>query len=214
MNKEKQRRRILSFLQGKGGKDADAFCVYQWIERCHFEGWWDLALSLAQSVPPNSLNQDYHKRLNYLFSDCRHNLKTTRDTKVGPKRRYIRRIPSECSGKVHPLPDLMFENSSRETLRQIYSVLFYMNSYDGDFPDAVRWSMRVLNVNDYQTVCDKCARRFAGTVYRFKESYDSGDILQKLDMKFGLSPNDYMIFKDLLEGEKSYVIGQKAYTNE
>lgn len=202
MNKEKQRRRILGFLQGKGDKDVDAFCGYQWIERCHFEGWWDLALSLTQSVPPNSLNQDYHKRLNYLLSDCRHNLKKTRET----------RVPTESSGKVYALPDLKFENSSRETLRQIYSVLFYMKSYDADFPNAVRWAMKVLNVNDYQTVCDKCARRFAGTVDNFKDWYESGDMLQKIDMKFILSPNDYIIFKDLLEGEKKYGIGQKAYT--
>lgn len=212
MNKEKQRRRILGFLQGKGGKDVDAFCVYQWIERCHFEGWWDLALSLTQSVPPNSLNQDYHKRLNYLLSDCRHNLKKTRETTVAPKREYIRRVATESSGKVYALPDLKFENSSREALRQIYSVLFYMKSYDADFPNAVRWAMKVLNVNDYQTVCDKCARRFAGTVDNFKDWYESGDMLQKIDMKFILSPNDYIIFKDLLEGEKKYGIGQKAYT--
>ena len=214
MNKEKQKRRILGFLQGKGGKDIDAFCVYQWIERCHFEGWWDLALSLTQSVPPNSLNQDYHKRVNYLLSDCRHNLKKARETTVVPKRRYIRGVPTESSDKVRPLPDLKFENSSRETLRQIYSVLFYMKSFDADFPNAVRWTMRVLNVNDYQTVCDKCARRFAGTVDNFKDWYESGDMLQKLDMKFSLSPNDYIIFKDLIEGEKKYGIGHKAYTNE
>ena len=214
MNKEKQRRRILGFLQGKGGKDVDAFCVYQWIERCHFEGWWDLGLSLTQSVPPNSLNQDYHKRLNYLLSDCRHNLKKARETTVVPKRMYIRRVPTESSGKAHPLPDLKFENSKRETLRQIYSVLLYMKSYAADFPKAVRWAMKVLNVNDYQTVCDKCARRFAGTVDNFKDWYESGDMLQKLDMKFGLSPTDYMIFKDLLEGETKYGIGHKAYPNE
>jgi hypothetical protein len=199
MNKEKQRGHILGFLQGKGGKDVDAFCIYQWIERCHFEGWWDLALSL--SIPPNSLNQDYHKRLNYLLSDCRQRLKTDRETKAAPVRRYIRRIPAESSGKSHPLPELRFENSSRETLRQIYSVISYMKAYAADFPDAVRWTMRVLNVNDYQTVCDKCARRFAETVDNFRSWYQTGEMLQKLDQKFGLSPNDYTIFKNLLEGE-------------
>jgi len=214
MNKEKQRRRILGFLRGKGVKDIDAFCVYQWIERCHFEGWWDLALSLTQSVPPNSLNQDYHKRLNYLLSDCRDNLKTVRETTVVPKRKYTRRVPIRSSGKVSALPDLTFENSRRETLRQIYSVLFYMKSYDADFPNAVRSTMAALSVNDYQTVCDKCARRFAGTVDNFKDWYASGGILQKLDMKFGLSPNDYIKFKELLGDEKRYGIGHKANINE
>ena len=201
MNKESQKRKILNFINKKTAKDIDAFCIYQWIERCHFEGWWVLALSL--SVPPNSLNQDYHKRLNYLLSECRHNLKKTREKTVFPKRRYLRRSPIEPPGKVYSLPDLNFENSKKETLRQIYSVIFYMKSNDPDFPNAVRWTMETLNVNDYQTVCDKCARRFAGTADSFKDWYVSGDILQKLDMKFGLSPNDFMIFKGLLEGEKN-----------
>jgi len=204
MNTEKQRRQILSFLQGKGVTDVDAFCVYQWIERCHYEGWWDLGVSLTQNVPPNSLKQDYHKRLNYLLSDCRDNLKKTQETTVTPKRRYIRKIPTKSSGKMHPFSDLKFENRARETLRQIFSVLFYMKSYNADFPNAVRWTMRVLNVSDYQTVCDKCARRFAGTVDNFKCWYDSGEILQSLDMKFGLTARDYTIFKDLLKGNKKY----------
>ena len=202
MNRESQKRKILKFINKKIAKDIDAFCVYQWIERCHFEGWWDLALSLTQSVPPNSLNEDYHKRLNYLLSDCRHKLKIAQETTIAPKRRYVRRVPTEFSGKSSVFPELKFENRSRETLRQIYSVLFYIKSYDADFPDAVRWTMRVLNVNDYQTVCDKCARRFAGTVENFRNWYESGEVLQELDMKFGLSPNDYMIFKALLEGKK------------
>jgi hypothetical protein len=199
MNKESQKRKIVKFLNNGMARDIDAFCIYQWIERCHFEGWWDLALSL--SVPPNSLNQDYHKRLNYLLSDCRQQLKAERETKAAPVRRYIRTMHTEVALRGSSLPERRFENSARETLRQIYSVIFYMKSHGADFPDAVRWTMRVLNVNDYQTVCDKCARRFAGTVDNFKAWYQAGDILQKLDNKFGLSPNDYMIFKSLLEGE-------------
>jgi hypothetical protein len=73
MNKEKQKRQIELFLSGKGGQDVDAFCVYQWIERCHFQKWWDRALKLAPNVPPNSLDQHYHKRLDFLLSDCRNN---------------------------------------------------------------------------------------------------------------------------------------------
>ncbi|MBC8466705.1 MAG: hypothetical protein H8D55_02590 [Deltaproteobacteria bacterium] len=74
MNKEKQKRQIRMFLDGKGGKDVDAFCIYQWIERCHFHSWWDYALRLAPSVPPNSLDQHYHKRLDFLVSECRKSL--------------------------------------------------------------------------------------------------------------------------------------------
>ena len=91
MNKEKQKRRIIRFLQGRGPRDVDTFCVYQWIERCHFEEWWDLALSLGQSVPPNSLSRDYHKRLDYLLSECRHNLERARKERPVPQRRYIQR---------------------------------------------------------------------------------------------------------------------------
>ena len=74
MNRENQRRKIRRFLQGKGKKDLDAFCIYQWIDRCHYEGWWDLALELAPNLPPNSLNNDYHKRLEFLLIECGKNL--------------------------------------------------------------------------------------------------------------------------------------------
>lgn len=76
MNRESQKRKIRRFLEGKGKKDLDAFCIYQWIDRCHYEGWWDLALQLAPNLPPNSLNHDYHKRLGYLLSECGKNLKS------------------------------------------------------------------------------------------------------------------------------------------
>jgi hypothetical protein len=207
MNKERQRWRINSFLQGKGSKDIDSFCVYQWIERCHFEEWWDLALSLSRNVPPNSLNDEYHKRLNYLVSFCR--------DKRSPKRKYIRTIITDPSGRQHVLPELKFENASKETLHQIYAVIFYLtNSNDSKFQNAVRWSMKVLNINHYSTVCAKCTTRFAGTVNNFENWYESGEILQKLDMKFCLSTNDFMLFKDLLEGKKKDRIGHKTYTNE
>ncbi|RLC07108.1 MAG: hypothetical protein DRH43_11980, partial [Deltaproteobacteria bacterium] len=78
MNKEKQRRQILRFLKGKGNRDVDAFCIYQWIERCHFHGWWDLTLNLATSIPPNSLDSHYHKRLDFLLAECRRNLENTK----------------------------------------------------------------------------------------------------------------------------------------
>lgn len=74
MNKEKQKRQIDLFLSEKGSKEVDAFCVYQWIERCHFQEWWDRAVKLAPKIAPNSLDQHYHKRLDFLLSECRTNL--------------------------------------------------------------------------------------------------------------------------------------------
>jgi hypothetical protein len=76
MNRESQSQKIRRFLEGKGKKDIDAFCIYQWIDRCHFEGWWDMALALAPSLPPNSLNHDYHKRLEFLLTEAGKNLKS------------------------------------------------------------------------------------------------------------------------------------------
>ncbi|MBI4596106.1 MAG: hypothetical protein HY730_06975 [Candidatus Tectomicrobia bacterium] len=73
MNEEIQRRKIIKFLKGKINKDIDVFCVYQWIDRCHFHGWWDLGMKLSPSVPPNSLDKHYHQRLDFLIRECRSN---------------------------------------------------------------------------------------------------------------------------------------------
>lgn len=74
MNEESERRQILRFLKGKGTKDVDAFCLYQWVERCHFHRWWKLGIQIGTAIPPNSLKEDYFKRLNYLLADCRNSL--------------------------------------------------------------------------------------------------------------------------------------------
>ncbi|HUT70871.1 MAG TPA: hypothetical protein VMW89_09360 [Desulfatiglandales bacterium] len=71
MNRESQKRKIRRFLGGKGKRDLDAFCIYQWIDRCHYEAWWDLALALRPSIPPNSLGEHYDKRLDYLLRECK-----------------------------------------------------------------------------------------------------------------------------------------------
>lgn len=75
MNQDYQCRQIQRFLKGRGKKDIDTFCIYQWIERCHFHGWWELGVRLGSSIPPNSLPQEYHKRVDYLLSECRTKLK-------------------------------------------------------------------------------------------------------------------------------------------
>jgi hypothetical protein len=71
MNRDSQKRKISRFLEGKGKKDLDAFCIYQWIDRCHYEGWWDICVNLGNYIPPNSLNYHYHKRLDFLLDQCR-----------------------------------------------------------------------------------------------------------------------------------------------
>jgi hypothetical protein len=78
MNEESQHRKILSFLDKRSNKDIDNFCIFQWIERCHFQGWWGLAIELAVHVPPNSLDRDYHKRLDFILKDCREKLSERR----------------------------------------------------------------------------------------------------------------------------------------
>ena len=191
MNKDHQRRQIQHFLKGRIKKDTDTFCIYQWIERCHFHRWWDIGLALGSFVPPNSLDIHYHKRLDYLLSECRRNANTT-SKQCMPKNESLSHDPD--------LPEKLpvFENSSDETLRQIYCVLYFMKRKEQDFPTAVRSCMKALNVKDYQTVCDKCARRFAGTVDNFKKWFSQGEILHRLNTKFHLKPQDYRIFEELL----------------
>lgn len=69
-----QRRRIKGLIRKKGRKQTDALGIYLWIERCHYQGWWDLGVELASYLPPSSLSPDYQKRLEYLANDCRNRL--------------------------------------------------------------------------------------------------------------------------------------------
>lgn len=71
MNKDAQFQRIRKFLNGTSKNDVDSFSLYQWIERCHFHKWWDLAVELAAHLPPNSLDRDYDMRLNFILKECR-----------------------------------------------------------------------------------------------------------------------------------------------
>jgi len=102
MNEESQRRKIQRFLKGKGTKDVDVFCLYQWVERSHFHGWWELAVQLAPSIPPNSLAQEYYKRLEYLLSECRTRLKDQFVEIKSPKATKIFSVPKSfwdvCNG--------------------------------------------------------------------------------------------------------------------
>jgi hypothetical protein len=71
---DRQKRQIKGFIRKNGKKQVDAFGIYLWIERCHYQGWWDLGCELATYLPPNSLSPDYQKRLEYLSNDCRNKL--------------------------------------------------------------------------------------------------------------------------------------------
>ncbi|HPM10601.1 MAG TPA: hypothetical protein PK941_09185 [Paludibacter sp.] len=73
MNSEKQKKQIIKFLKGKEKKYVDVFCFYQWIDRCYFQKWWNLALALEPYIPPNSLKEQYQKRLEFLLAECRRN---------------------------------------------------------------------------------------------------------------------------------------------
>jgi len=84
MNSEVQLRKINRFLKGKARKEIDAFCIYQWIDRCHFEGWWDAAVALGSSIPPGALNHDYQKRIEFLLGQCRNQIDQRKGDFVGP----------------------------------------------------------------------------------------------------------------------------------
>jgi hypothetical protein len=195
MNAETQKRRIIRFLNGRNRDEIDTFCIYQWIDRCHFHGWYDLGLALASHVPPDSLDAHRHKRLDYLLSECRshasqNTLPVSRRTSLTPR---VARTDDEPG-------NIRFESRSNETLRQIYVVLYYMVAHDQEVAQAIRLCMKTLQVKDYQTVCDKCARRFAGTIEDFKRWVSHGVVLSKLNERFNLSPRDLKIFESLLGG--------------
>lgn len=71
MDGESQKRKIRRFLKGSIKDGIDAFCIYQWIERCHYQEWWQMGVALGSHIQPNSLNKDYQKRLEFILSECR-----------------------------------------------------------------------------------------------------------------------------------------------
>jgi len=96
MNNAVQRKKINRFLKGKSKKDIDAFCIYQWIDRCHFEGWYDDAVALGSFIPPNSLNQDYQKRIEFLLGQCRNQINDRKD-------RFVK-IGNSHDAQTYPIP--------------------------------------------------------------------------------------------------------------
>ncbi len=102
---------------------------------------------------------------------------------------------SPASEKIANIP---FESHLEIRLRHIYGVLYFMKQ-GSDFPSATHQTLKLFpEVQDYQTISDKCARGFAGNVDTFISWLSSGQMLNKLHSKFSLSDNDYKIFKELL----------------
>ncbi|RJR47511.1 MAG: hypothetical protein C4567_01030 [Deltaproteobacteria bacterium] len=101
------------------------------------------------------------------------------------------------------IASISFENYRNEVgLRQIYAVLYYMKQ-GVDFTSAIHEALRLFpNVKHYNTIEDKCARRFAGNVGTFIAWFESGQILGKLQDKFHFSDHDYNIFKNLLSNRQ------------
>jgi hypothetical protein len=73
MDGESQKRKIRRYLKGSIKDGIDPFCIYQWIERCHYQEWWEMGVALGSHMQPNSLNKDYEKRLEFILSECRRN---------------------------------------------------------------------------------------------------------------------------------------------
>lgn len=95
MFKEKQKKEIIRFLNGKRKKDIDVFSLYQWLDRCFYEGWWDLGLSLSAQIPPNSLSDNYHKRIIFMTNECRiNNAKEINELKETLKK-YLTKIDAD-----------------------------------------------------------------------------------------------------------------------
>lgn len=91
-----------------------------------------------------------------------------------------------------------FESNLVIRLRHIYGVLYFMRQGD-DFPSATKKTLKLFpEVQDYQTISDKCARGFADSVDNFVSWFNSGQMLNKLSSKFNLSSRDHKIFSQLL----------------
>lgn len=134
---------------------------------------------------------------------------TTQDGRM-PKRRII---TGQHGDRTHPVPQsapldtvareprietIPFDSHLQIRLRHIYGVLYFMKQ-GLDFPSATHQTLKLFpEVQDYQTISDKCARGFAGNVDTFISWFQSGKMLDRLVGKFGLSDHDANIFKKLL----------------
>jgi hypothetical protein len=96
------------------------------------------------------------------------------------------------------IASIPFDSHLQIRLRHIYGVIYFMKQ-GLDFASATHQTLRLFpEVQDYQTISDKCARGFAGNVDTFISWFQSGKMLDRLVGKFGLSDLDANIFKKLL----------------
>jgi len=94
---------------------------------------------------------------------------------------------------------LQFENRAKDTLAQIYFVLFFMKK-GFNFPSSVKYSLNLFpDVKDYQTIADKCGRRFAGSIPLFEKWFETGEMLYNLRRKYSLNNYEFKVFKEILE---------------
>lgn len=96
------------------------------------------------------------------------------------------------------IESIPFDSHLQTRLRHIYGVLYFMKQ-GLDFPSATHQTLKLFpEVQDYQTISDKCARGFAGNVDTFISWFQSRKMLDRLVGKFSLSDHDANIFKKLL----------------
>jgi hypothetical protein len=96
------------------------------------------------------------------------------------------------------IESIPFDSHVQTRLRHIYGVLYFMKQ-GLDFPSATHQTLKLFpEVQDYQTISDKCARGFAGNVETFISWFHSRKMLDRLVGKFSLSDHDANIFKKLL----------------
>jgi len=150
MSGYKQKRAIERFLKGIGTKNIDVFSLYQWIDRCYYQGWWDLACALGANIPPNSLILDYHKRLEFLLRECRTKLNEQFVEVKNPGSKNSCLVPREffdlCAalkisfgGKVEQRISLIYLGKKLGLMEEIDSGGCIFNFYNMDATELIEW---------------------------------------------------------------------------
>ena len=139
MNSEKQKKQIIKFLKGNEKKYVDVFCIYQWIDRCYFQKWWNLALKLEPYIPPNSLKEQYHKRLEFLLAECRKNSISEYSKEINEDMSVylpLNIITNVKQKENHSIRELIIEGIARVVMKLDPTI--HVNNYKG-------WVLRVAS---------------------------------------------------------------------
>lgn len=97
-----------------------------------------------------------------------------------------------------PFNEIRFHNSAPQRLRQIYAVLYFMERSQ-THTEAIHSALAHFpQVNDIQTIRDKCARQFAGHIGTFAEWHRLGLMYNKLQSILNLDDHDLEIFQEIL----------------